>query len=115
MPEQADSDTIEILLPDADQKSLEPLVRKLPENTGAVFSDSVSESLQDSLQLVRDFERLVGIVDTDTRTERLMFEVIFERDIEEGRLVETVIGEKKVLYQVIDGLTREDIIYEKNS
>ena len=36
-------------------------------------------------------------------------------DIEQGRLIETNVGKKKVLYQILDGLTREEIIHQKNT
>jgi len=41
-------------------------------------------------------------------------EVIKEREIAEGRLVEVDLRGQKVLYQIIDGLTRENIIHKKN-
>ena len=57
----------------------------------------------------------VGIVATDTSIEHLYFEVIQEKEIEEGKLVEVSIKEKPVIYQVIDGLTKEEIVYQKNT
>lgn len=59
-------------------------------------------------------KELVGIVAEETSVERLYFEVVQERDIEEGRLVETAVGKDKVLYQIIDGLTKEETVSEKN-
>ena len=40
--------------------------------------------------------------------------MIQERDIEEGRVIEVDIRGQKVLYQVIDGLTKEEIVNQKN-
>lgn len=57
----------------------------------------------------------VGIVAPDTSVQRLYFEVVQNTDLEEGRLVEVGIGRHHVLYQVIDGLTKEEIIRQKNT
>jgi len=59
-------------------------------------------------------KELVGIVAEDTSIERLYFEVVRQGDIEEGRLVETAVGKDKVLYQIIDGLTKEEALSQKN-
>src|SRR5690606_14842921 len=45
----------------------------------------------------------------------LLFEVTEERDLAEGRLVEARIGESHVIFQIIEGLTREDIVQQKNT
>lgn len=59
---------------------------------------------------------LVGIVAPDTNLRILWFEVIgVATEIEEGQLVETRIGAKNVLYQVIDGISKEEILRERNS
>jgi hypothetical protein len=59
--------------------------------------------------------RLCGIVDADTSSEMLRFEVIDERGFSEGRLVEARIGDhRSVLYQLLDGVTHEDIVQQKN-
>lgn len=65
--------------------------------------------------LRRHDEEFVGIVAQDTSVERLFFDVVKERDLEEGRLVEVIIGKTEVLYQVINGLTKEEIVYQKNT
>ena len=57
----------------------------------------------------------VGLVASDTSLDILYFEVIQESDLEEGRLVEVYTKEKPVLYQIIDGLTKEEIVYKKNT
>jgi hypothetical protein len=59
--------------------------------------------------------RLCGIVDSDTSTEYLQFEVISDSGLAEGSLIEARIGEeRRVIYQVVDGLTREEIVQQKN-
>ena len=55
-----------------------------------------------------------GIVDEGSRIEYLEFEVIDDKDLTEGRLVETEIAGQMVLFQVMEGLTREEIVQQKN-
>ncbi len=57
---------------------------------------------------------LVGIVDQDTSINKLEFEVIKEDDLSEGRLVEVSIQGKPVYYQIIEGITKEDVVAQKN-
>ncbi|MCB8817096.1 helicase HerA domain-containing protein [Desulfosporosinus shakirovi] len=77
----------------------------------ALFDDKNIEIIPE----LDDFKNLVGIVATETSLENLFFEVIQEKDLEEGRLVEVRIKATPVLYQVIDGLTKEEIVYQKNT
>ena len=58
----------------------------------------------------RDF---VGIVAPDSSLNRLLFEVVRALELKEGALVEVNIGAQRVAYQVIEGMTREDIVFEK--
>ncbi len=60
-------------------------------------------------------DRLVGIVATETDIARLGFEVVrTDIDLEEGRLVEVRVGRRRVLYQIINGLTKEELVQQKN-
>lgn len=58
---------------------------------------------------------LVGLVAPDTSVERLFFEVVREEGLEEGRLVEVQIGKRVVTYQLVNGLTKEEVIQHKNT
>ncbi|WP_414430390.1 helicase HerA domain-containing protein [Alcanivorax sp. IL3] len=60
-------------------------------------------------------DSVVGIVAPDSSIERLFFEVVDNSDIEEGRLVSVNIQGKKVLYQIVGGLTREEAVHKKNT
>jgi hypothetical protein len=64
--------------------------------------------------ILRRMDQLCGIVDQDTSLDFLQFEVIEDRELAEGCLVETNISGVAVLYQVMEGLTREDIVQQKN-
>jgi uncharacterized protein len=59
--------------------------------------------------------RLIGLVAPDTDVSHLCVELVrTDVDLSEGRLLEVRIGSQKVLYQVINGLTREEIVEQKN-
>jgi uncharacterized protein len=64
---------------------------------------------------ILDGNKLVGIVAQDSSIDKIYFEVIENSDLEEGRLVETYINDVPVIYQIVDGLTKEEIVYQKNT
>ncbi len=60
--------------------------------------------------------QLVGLVAPDTDISRLRIEIVrTDLDLQEGRLVEVQIGDSGVLYQMVNGITREEIIQQKNT
>lgn len=91
------------------------LVKHIPERSVGILGQSEIKLLQDDVYLLKNHQSFIGIVAPETSTERLYFEVVQEKDIEQGRLVETFVGEKHVLYQILDGLTKEEIIQQKNT
>lgn len=61
-------------------------------------------------------DELIGFVAAETSLSRLIIEVVrTDIALEEGRLLEVKIGSTPVLYQVINGLTREEILQQKNT
>jgi hypothetical protein len=58
---------------------------------------------------------IVGIVAPDTTIQRLYFEVVNNADLRTGRLVSAHVGKQKVMYQIVAGLTREEIVQQKNT
>lgn len=65
--------------------------------------------------LVRSGNDVVGLVAPDTSVETLFFEVVRDGELEEGRLVEVPIGKRFVTYQVVNGLTREEVVRQRNT
>ncbi|WP_018148469.1 helicase HerA domain-containing protein [Henriciella marina] len=68
-------------------------------------------------QAVRVLERigsLCGIVDSDSDLEFIEIEVTNDDELSEGRLVDVKVRGEDVIYQVIDGLTREEAVQQKN-
>jgi len=104
--------TIEI--PDADVSGelREQLSALLP---NAVVRVSAPDEATAQNRLVTTKETLVGLVAPDTSVERLFFEVVKEEGLEEGRLVEVQIGKRVVTYQLVNGLTKEEVVQHKNT
>jgi hypothetical protein len=60
--------------------------------------------------------RLIGIVAPSTNLTHLEVEIIrCDVELQEGRLLEVLINSRPVFFQVIDGLTQEEIIQQKNT
>ncbi|MEN8129175.1 MAG: DUF87 domain-containing protein [Pseudomonadota bacterium] len=64
---------------------------------------------------IEEQSNIVGLVAQDTSIERLYFEVVENADLEEGRLVSAKVGDNKVLYQIVGGLTKEEVVQQKNT
>ena len=59
---------------------------------------------------------MVGLVAANTGIATLRFELTrTDLDIGEGQLVELMIAKKKVLYHIINGLTQEEILLQRNT
>ncbi len=60
--------------------------------------------------------QLLGIVTTDTTVSGLNVEMLrFDLDVRQGSLLRVEVGKQSVLYQVIDGITKEEILQMKNT
>lgn len=88
-------------------------LRQLPPNS-AIRVDEPDEAVAQN-RLVKAKDALVGLVAPDTSVERLFFEVVKEEGLEEGRLVEVQIGKRVVTYQLVNGLTKEEVVQHKNT
>jgi hypothetical protein len=79
---------------------------------GAAFGASPDSLRGDVEVFAKDVkERLIGIVAADTNVGQLQIELArSDLDIREGALVQVEVGGRPVLYQIIEGLTREEIL-----
>lgn len=59
--------------------------------------------------------RMVGLVAPDTSNERLYFEVVTTQELEQGLLVQVNVQGSTVIYQILDALTKEEIVHQKNT
>lgn len=84
-------------------------------NSGIAVSIAVTDEDKADIRALQWIDRLCGIVDTETSPEYLQFEVINEVGLAEGSLVLVRIGDnQRVIYQVVDGVTRDDVVQQKN-
>lgn len=82
---------------------------------GFAMPIEISEEVSANIQTLQWIKRLRGIVDSETSPEYLLFEVIDDDGISEGSLAEVRVGRaRQVIYQIIDGVTREEIVQQKN-
>lgn len=108
--------TITFEVPKEIENRFDSLCRIIPDDTVARCDHLFkTEEVFSRIPILREMNNFVGIVATDTSIEHLYFEVIQEMDLEEGKLVEVSIKGTPVIYQVIDGLTKEEIVYQKNT
>lgn len=60
-------------------------------------------------------DQLIGLVAPDTTVGELQIELVrSDTDIHEGSLLEVQIGKQVVLYQVVRGITKEELLIERN-
>ncbi len=86
-----------------------------PSGDGVAVSITVTDDQRAEIRALQWIDRLCGIVDSDTSPEFLQFEVINETGLAEGCLIEARVGDQqRVIYQVVDGLTREEVVQQKN-
>jgi hypothetical protein len=92
-----------------------PVLRAISE--GSTFSAAVGSIGSESSGLADDAKRrLIGLVASDTDVGQLQIELVrADLDLHEGSLVEVEIKSRPVLYQVIRGLTKEEVLQEKNT
>jgi len=78
-------------------------------------SEKFRERLE-SDRVLKQRTNLIGLVAPDTDASRLRIELVrSDVALSEGLLVEVEIGSKVVLYQIINGLTKEEIVQQKNT
>ena len=58
--------------------------------------------------------RMLGMVVEDSSIGTIKFEYASKNKISQGKLIEVKIGEQLVLYQVVQGITVEEILAHKN-
>jgi len=87
---------------------------QVPRGTGIAMKIDAEPGDLANVSAIQWINRLCGIVDSDTTLDFLQFEVVEHDDLSEGRLVETRVGPHRAVYQIIEGLTREEIVQQKN-
>ncbi len=84
-------------------------------NIGMALPLVIDDQEAENIPTLQWIKRLRGIVDSETSPDYLLFEVIDDEGIAEGCLAEVRVGDtRQVIYQVIDGVTREEVVQQKN-
>lgn len=80
------------------------------------LDDDVIEAICVNEGVTRDAQSaIIGLVAPDASIGTLYFEIVDNSDLEEGRLVTAMVGKNKVMYQIVAGLTKEEIVQHKNT
>lgn len=98
-------------------ESLRPHIQYMSSRKGGgvAMTLNVPEGVLADIPELQWANRLCGVVDKDTALDYLQFEVIEAKGLSEGRLVEVRIGEHWVMFQLIEGITREEVVQQKNT
>ncbi|MEQ9243730.1 ATP-binding protein [Roseovarius indicus] len=75
---------------------------------------SIDPSAQGEIGVLSRIENFCGIVDSESNLDAIQIEVVADEHVEEGKLVDVMIGDQKVIYQIVDGVTREEAVQQKN-
>ena len=89
--------------------------KTMREETAALISPESPIALSLAAVLKTCKNRMVGLVAPDTSNERLYFEVVTTQELQQGLLVQVNIQGSTVIYQILDGLTKEEIVHQKNT
>jgi hypothetical protein len=103
-------------LPKELQNSIEDIAKAIPAGTAAKIDPK--EDLKEALEqydYIQKASLFVGLVAENTSINKLYVEVIREDEVSEGVVLEATIKETPVLYQITDGLTREEIVSQRNT
>ena len=103
---------LEISIPELPSHEINELFDNLDKNEVVQLTNDLTKDLKHDI--IQRSNYFVGIVDSDSAIDTLYIEIVNEREITEGRLVEVTIKGVNVIYQILDGLTHEDIVQQKN-
>ncbi len=103
-------------LPKDAQKIITASATSVPAGSAATITpEGELKSVLDRESYTQRVEDLVGLVCENTSINKLYVEVIQEAAVSEGAILEASIKGTPVLYQITDGLTREEVVFQKNT
>lgn len=90
---------------------------KVLSDRGALILDDqqAGQILQDEGSKIDIHSELGGLVAPESRTEYLFFEVVNDDSLQNGKLVGVAVQGQNVLYQIVEGVTKEEIVHHKNT
>jgi hypothetical protein len=103
-------------LPKAAHKKIEVFARNIPFGfAGAFKPEGELKAILEDEAYTKKANQLAGLVAENSSINKLYVEVIQESTVSEGAVLEASINGTPVLYQITDGLTREEIVFQRNT
>jgi len=103
-------------LPKEAQETVELFAKTIPTGSAAkILPEGSLKNVLDEETYTQRVEELVGLVAENTSINKLYVEVIQETGVSEGTILEASIKGTSVLYQITDGLTREETVFQLNT
>ncbi len=103
-------------LPKDAQRTIELFANAVPAGTATkIHPEGSLKSVLDEETYIKRSNEFVGLVTENTSINKLYVEVIQETGVSEGAILEASIKGTPVLYQITDGLTREEIVSHRNT
>lgn len=95
-------------------RALKSKAEKIAVGSGAATLLTHDEQEVREVLVLERINSLCGIVDSESNLEFIEIEVVNDSTLSEGRLVDVDVRGDKVVYQIIDGVTREESVQQKN-
>lgn len=89
-------------------------VRAAAVGSGVATPLAIDEVGTREVMVLNRITSLCGIVDSNSSLEFIEIEIVVERGVAEGRLVDVKVDDQYVIYQIIDGVTHEEAVQQKN-
>lgn len=103
-------------LPQEAQTIIESLVNSTHAGTATnINPEGVLKSVLEEEAYIQRSDHLSGLVAENTSISKLYVEVVKAGGVNEGAVLEASIKGTPVLYQITDGLTREEVVYQRNT
>ena len=96
-------------------KGIIELFKNIPECKVALLDGELADQIGREVELLKNSQKLIGIVAVESTINNLKVELIQENEIEQGRIIETQVGDKVIQYQILEGITKEEIIQQKST
>lgn len=103
-------------LPKEAQREIELFAKTIPFGlAGAIKPEGQLKAILEDEAYTQKSDQLAGLVAGNTSINKLYVEVIQESAVSEGAVLEASIKGTPVLYQITDGLTCEEIVFQRNT
>ncbi len=103
-------------LPKEAHKTIEQFAKSVPFGTAMkILPEGILKSVLDKEIYVQRADEFAGLVAENTSINKLYVEIIKETGVSEGAILEASIKGIPVLYQITDGVTREEVVFQRNT